>query len=217
MGRSQLSIQELQELAEKQRKQILYSSKELMDKQQLLMKMHNDFRTRLKIQNGIDPATKSPRTNHPKEVGGVRGAPQAPVAAAGSKLEKPVAGAAVVDSGESPSPRTSPRPVKSGEKREQDQYAKMLRETYNNMGKLQNRGKILKEVDIKKLSNIELGKLSLIFLVQCHVVCGPIQGLQAFWVMRLYYGVVKIWKIFSKKYPLTMLNFSSRLIQGWSR
>ena len=147
MGRSQLSIQELQELAERQRKQILYSSKELMDKQQLLMKMHNDFRTRLKIQNGIDPATKSPRPNPPKE------ARQAPTTAV---LEKPAASIAETTT---PSPRTSPRPAKSSEKREQDQYAKMLRETYNNMGKLQNRGKILKEVDIKKLSNVELGKV----------------------------------------------------------
>jgi hypothetical protein len=162
MGRSQLSIQELQELAEKQRAQILYSSKELMDKQQLLMKMHNDFRSRLKIQNGVDPVTKSPRP--PKES---RPLPPAPA----TKLNKqpqptavavapPPAAAAVAPAPlpAAASPRTSPRPPKSCDKREADQYAKMLRETYNNMGKLQNRGKMTKEVDIKKLSNVELSQ-----------------------------------------------------------
>ena len=111
-------MQELQDLAERQRQQILYNSKELMEKQQQLMKMHHDFRSRIKSQKSND--SPEPR---------------------------------------SPNSPSSPRPAKlSGSKRNQDQYARMLRETYQNMGKLQNRSHMQQEIDVKKFNNVELGK-----------------------------------------------------------
>lgn len=168
-----MSIQELQNLAERQRKQILYSSKELMNKQEQLMRMHNDFRARLKIQNGT-PKTARPsleprqpgqgldRTDRPViDNRPVKDRPiiERPV------IERPVIVPAVPDSSPA-SPRTSPRPAKVPSKRDQDQYARMLRETYNNMGKLQNRGLLIKktESDIKNLNNVELGKILFDFL-----------------------------------------------------
>ena len=152
MGRAQLTIQELQDLAERQRKQILYSSKELMDKQQQLMRMHNDFRTRLKIQNGVDVTPKSPMpaTERP--------------ATERLVMERP----AVVETNP-PSDLIPPHPVKVPSKRDQDQYARMLRQTYHNMGKLQNRGLLQKELDIKKLNNVELGELFL----SCFILIKP--------------------------------------------
>ena len=50
INRAQLTLQELQSLAERQREQILYNSQELMEKQQQLMKMHHDYRAKLKAQ-----------------------------------------------------------------------------------------------------------------------------------------------------------------------
>ena len=120
-------MQELQDLAERQRKQILYNSKELMEKQQQLMRMHQDFRIRLKLQG--EPSPRPPRSPR-------------------------------LDSTEPASPRIprSPKSPKSPlSKREQDQYARMLRETYQNMGKMQKRTNLQNEIDVRKFSNVELG------------------------------------------------------------
>lgn len=124
INRAQLTLQELQDLAERQRKQILYNSKELMEKQQQLMKMHQDFRTRLKKPD-------SPRIHAVS--------PRSPVEPA-------------------PSPRgTKLSPKSPVGKREQDQYAKMLRETYSSVSRMQGRNSLQKEVDVRKFSNVELG------------------------------------------------------------
>lgn len=123
INRAQLTLQELQDLAERQRKQILYNSKELMEKQQQLMKMHQDFRTRLKKPD-------SPRIHAVS--------PRSPVEPA-------------------PSPRgTKLSPKSPVGKREQDQYAKMLRETYSSVSRMQGRNSLQKEVDVRKFSNVEL-------------------------------------------------------------
>lgn len=113
INRAQLTLQELQDLAERQRQQILYNSKELMEKQQALMRMHHDFRNRLKIQTSTLPPTSSP----------------APVSPVDSR--------------------------KSGQ--EQDQYAKMLRQTYqSHMGKLHGMNSAHNDADIQKFNNSEL-------------------------------------------------------------
>ena len=48
------------------------------------------------------------------------------------------------------------RPSKGGV--DQDQYAKMLRATYQNMGRIQNKNQMQHSIDVKKFNNTELGR-----------------------------------------------------------
>lgn len=105
-----------------------------MEKQQQLMKMHQDYRARLKSQQTAGKKTipKSLQAQHDAHQPHAH-LPQSPMA-----------------------PR-SPRSSK-GKGAEADQYAKMLRQTYQNMGRIQSKNQLQHNVDVKKFNNIELGK-----------------------------------------------------------
>ncbi|XP_065656588.1 apoptotic enhancer 1 protein isoform X2 [Hydra vulgaris] len=130
--RAQLTLQEVQDLADRQRQQILYNSQEIMEKQKQLMRMHTDFKTRFKIQNGSQSMSEDM----------IPTGPSAP----GSKQAR-------ISSPQS----TTLSPSTPEIKPEKEQYARMLRQTYQNMGKMQNRNQLLHDLNIKKFTNIELG------------------------------------------------------------
>ncbi|XP_066917513.1 apoptosis-stimulating of p53 protein 1-like isoform X1 [Clytia hemisphaerica] len=132
INRAQLTLQELQSLAERQREQILYNSQELMEKQQQLMKMHHDYRAKLKAQqenNRSVPKGLKAHENHTTHTS----LPQSPMA---------------------PHRTNRSRPSKGGV--DQDQYAKMLRATYQNMGRIQSKNQMQHNLDVKKFNNTEL-------------------------------------------------------------
>ena len=127
--RVQMTLQEVQDLADRQRQQILYNSQEIMEKQKQLMRMHTDFKTRFKIQNGSQSPSDTPIVGaSPKQV----------------RMPSPQSG--------------SQSPIIPSNKPEKEQYARMLRQTYQNMGKMQNRNQLQQDLNIKKFSNIELGR-----------------------------------------------------------
>lgn len=135
INRAQLTLQELQSLAERQREQILYNSQELMEKQQQLMKMHHDYRARLKAQQEANKtAPKSPAAQPDNQASHVR------LSVSPVMVHR--------------APRT-PRSPK-GKSAEQDQYAKILRATYQNMGMIQNKNQAQHTLDVKKFNNTEL-------------------------------------------------------------
>lgn len=140
INRAQLTLQELQDLTERQREQILYNSQELMEKQQQLMRMHQDYRARLKAQQqagtkSVPKTLQAQHTNHQTHAQ----LPQSPMALR--------------------SPRSS-----KGKGAEADQYAKILRQTYQNMGRIQTKNQLQHNVDVKKFNNIELCKCCLLLL-----------------------------------------------------
>ena len=109
-----------------------------MEKQQQLMKMHHDYRARIKAQQaGQPPIPKRQKAKHHTHQPHAN-LPQSPMA-----------------------PR-SPRSSK-GKGADADQYAKMLRQTYQNMGRIQTKNQLQHNVDIKKFNNIELGNFSFVF------------------------------------------------------
>lgn len=137
INRAQLTLQELQSLAERQREQILYNSQELMEKQQQLMKMHHDYREKLKKQQAAARQTipKSLQAQHDSHTTHAH-LPQSPM-----------------------TPHRAPRSLNKKGKGgvDQDQYAKMLRATYQNMGRIQNKNQTQHSIDVKQFNNTELG------------------------------------------------------------
>ena len=101
-----------------------------MEKQQQLMQMHENFRNRMKVKKD---ETDSPSGKQQSRTESSSSLPRSP---------------------------KSPKSPGSSGNREKDQYAKMLRQAYQNMGRLQQRNHIQTEVDIKKFNNIELGMVS---------------------------------------------------------
>jgi len=101
-----------------------------MEKQQQLMKMHHDYRARLKMQQDanrtVPKSLQAQQNNHSTHAH----LPQ--------------------------SPKVSRQARKSKGGVDQDQYAKMLRATYQNMGMIQNKNKMQHNIDVKKFSNTEL-------------------------------------------------------------
>ena len=104
-----------------------------MEKQQQLMQMHENFRNRMKVKKD---ETDSPSGKQQSRTESSSSLPRSP------KTPK------------------SPKSLGGSGNREKDQYAKMLRQAYQNMGRLQQRNHMLTEVDIKKFNNIELGMVS---------------------------------------------------------
>lgn len=119
-----------------------------MEKQQQLMKMHHDYREKLKKQQeanrSIPKGLKAQHDTHTTHTH----LPQSPM-----------------------TPHRSPRsskPSKGGV--DQDQYAKMLRATYQNMGRIQNKNQMQHSIDVKKFNNTELGRFTWFSLTYCYYV-----------------------------------------------